>query len=362
MRTNAILLFVLISSTPLNIHSQSAPYLSIRLNILPLSGAAEPRLESIVRGTIELALAQSPFRAIDSADLGAGEKRPDLELTVLYALRAGRVTLRFSFRDQSASLPPRDEAMERELDPQFDQAVAALVVSLLSESAAIVAARPAFPAAALTPAPVEPAAKVQESPSPAAVAVAAAKAAEPSPESEYLRQAGASPTARAPGPPSSFETGLGAFVPLGEAGAYFEAAPRLHALYGRYLDEGRKWRLAAALSFMGFSVSGESQENALNFFALIGGELLYAFRPDAFFDPWLTAALGPALVVVGAEGENPLAKVLPYLSIGLGSNFKLSGSLSLGLGLSWSLFLDYGRGSSYLLMGLNPSLAARLEL
>jgi len=235
-----------------------------------------------------------------------------------------------------------------------------MAVSLLSESAAIVAARPAAPSPALTPVLVEPAAKLQASPSSAAAAVA--KAPEPSPGSQDLQQAAATPTAREPGPPASFETGLGAFVPLGEAGAYFNAAPRLHALYGRYLDEGGNWRLAAALSFMGFSVSGESQDKALNFFALVGGELLYAFRPGAGFDPWLTAGLGPALVVVGAEGENPLAKLLPYLSIGLGANVRLSGSLSLGLGLSWSLFLDYGRGSSYLLMGLNPSLAARLEL
>lgn len=120
------------------IYPQAAPSVLLRLSILPISGTAEPRLESILRGTIELALAQSPFRAFSNADLAAVETRPDTELKVLYALKAGRVSLRLSFRDQSASLPPRDEAMELELDPQFDQAVSALVLSLLRESAALV--------------------------------------------------------------------------------------------------------------------------------------------------------------------------------------------------------------------------------
>jgi hypothetical protein len=48
--------------------------------------------------------------------------------------------------------------------------------------------------------------------------------------------------------------------------------------------------------------------------------------------------------------------------MGLGATIKVSQSLGLGLGISLSLLFDYGRGSPYLLMGLNPSLAARLEL
>jgi hypothetical protein len=335
-------------------YAQLAPSVLLRLSILPISGNPEPKLESLLRDTIALALTQGPFIAINADARGAEAQELGLELKVLYALRANRVSLRLSFRDQSASLPSRDDAMELELDPQFDQTLSALVLSLLSESAALVAARPASPATALKSALPKTATAVQEMPSPAAV--------ENDTEFQSMPQAGSAPPLRAPGPPASFETGLGAFVPLGEAGVYFDAALRLHALYGRYLNEGKNWRLALAGSFMGFSVSGESQEKALNFFALLGGELGYSIRPGAGIDPWLAAGLGPALVVVGAEGVSPLAKILPYLSIGLGSNFMLSRSLSLGLGLSWSLFLDYGRGSSYLLMGLNPSLAARLEL
>jgi hypothetical protein len=360
MRTSAIVLFVVLCSASLDSYAQTAPYVLLKLTILPLSGAAEPRLESILRGTIELALAQGPFRALYSADSGAGEKRPDLELKVLYTFSDGRVALRLSFRDQSATLPPRDEALEQELDPQFDQAVSALIGSLLSESALIVAARPPSASAAGEPAALETAATAQDSAAQAAAAAAIAQA--PEPEAGYRALEAAEPPALAPGPPASFETGLGAFVPLGEAGAYFDAAPRLHARYGRYLNEGRNWNLGLAGSFMGFSVSGESQERALNFFALLGGELGYGFRPDAGIDPWIAAGIGPALVVVGAEGESPLAKILPYLSLGLGAKIKLSQGLGLGLGIALSVFFDYGRGSSYLLMGLNPSLAARLEL
>jgi hypothetical protein len=358
MRTSVVLLFVFLSSVPIYTYAQLAPPILLRLDILPLSGSAEPRLESILRGTIELALAQGPFRVYDSSDPGARENQPDLELKLLYTLSDGRVALRLSFRDQGAFLPPQDEARELELDPQFDQAVTALVVSLLSESAAIVAALPAPPSTAPMPALLVPATAVQESPSSAAEDAVIGNGPEP----QSMPQAHAMPAVPDPKPPSSFDTGVGVFMPLGEASIYFNAAPRLHVLYGRYLNEGRNWRLSIAGSFMGFLVSGESQERAFNYFTLLGSELGYGFRPSAGFDPWLAAGLGSALVVVNAEDKIPLVKVLPYLSISLGSNFKLSRSLSFGPGLAWSLFLDYGRGSSYLLMGLNPSLAARLEL
>jgi hypothetical protein len=304
MRRSAVLLFVLLCSAPPDSYAQAASSVLLSLTILPLSGAAEPRLENILRGTIELALARGPFRAFNPADLAAGEMRPELELRVLYTFRAGRVALRLSFRDQSASLPPRDEALERELDPQFDQAVSSLVSTLLQESAAIVAARPPAASTAVAPAALEPSQPETAAPAQDSAAQAAAAIGQtPGPQAGDAARKALAPSARAPDPPASFETGLGAFVPLGEVSEYFKAAPRLHARYSRYMNEGRNWSLGLAGSFLGFSVSGESQERAINFFALLGGELGYGFRPDAGFDPWLSAGLGPALVVIGAEGE-----------------------------------------------------------
>lgn len=304
------------------------------LRIAPATGVPDGRLEGVLRSAIRLALARGPYRVAAASGVTGGDEGSGLELAALYAIAAGRVALRLSLKDEGGLMPTREASLELVIDPAFDQATADFVRSFMNEAYASVAARPAAPASIAPP------------PSPAQALRKTAEAVPPPP----------------PRRPASLELGAGAFVPLGEAAAYFAAAPRLNVLYGRFVGPAGHWRLGAAASVMGFSVRGAGGRGAYNAFARLGGGLLYAFRPGAAFNPWASAEAGPALFIAGAEGVRPLAKALPYMSLGMGSALRLSEGLGLVFSLSWSLLLDYGRGSAYPLMGLDPGLAARLEL
>lgn len=310
------------------------------LIVAPAFGEPDGRLEGVLRGAIRLALARGPYR-VAAALSGPGDADgADLELGALYSVVEGRVALRLSLRDTDALMPPREASLELVIDPAFDQATADFVRAFMDEAYASVAARPAAPATFL---PIALPSSPDDAPA----------AFDTGPDA---------PPISVPRRPRTLELGLGAFVPLGEAGAYFGAAPRLNVLYGGFVGAAGRWRLSAAASVMGFSVRGEIGHGADNVFARLGGGLLYAFRPGAGFKPWASVEAGPALFIAGAEGFRPLAKALPYMSLGLGSDVRLTKGFGMVFSLSWSLFLDYGRGSAFLLMGLDPGLSARLEL
>jgi hypothetical protein len=155
---------------------------------------------------------------------------------------------------------------------------------------------------------------------------------------------------------------LGAFFPLEEAGLYFTAASRLHIRYGHYLNKGRNWNLGVAGSFIAFSVNGETPESVRNYIAMIGGEIDYGFMLARRIAPWLALGAGPSLIVIDSEGKSPVSKALAHVYTGLGASFHFSQNLDIGLGVSLSLFFDYGSGASSIFMGITPSLSARLEL
>lgn len=349
MRIGAAFLCSLLCLSHAALYAQSEPYVSVALRIAPATGEPDGRLEGVLLGAIRLALARGPYRvtaAAGVADLADGSV---LELGALYSISEGRVALRLRLRDAGGLMAPREARLELVIDPAFDQATADFVRAFMDEAYASVAARlavPATPSPIALPSPPDDAPVIAPS-NPAPAAFDTESDARPIPVARRSR---------------ILELGLGAFVPLGEAGVYFGAAPRLNVLYGGFFGSAERWRLSAAASLMGFSVEGESGKVAYNVFARLGGGLLYAFRPGARFNPWASIEAGPAFFIAGAEGFRTLAKALPYMSLGLGSALRLSEDLGLVFSLSWSLFLDYGRGSAYLLMGLDPGLAARLEL
>lgn len=345
MRIRAAFLCSLLCLSHAALGAQAESYVLVDLRITPAAGEPDGRLEGVLRGAIRLALASGPYRVATASGVPGGAEGAGLELAALYSIAAGRVALRLRLRDAGGLMAPREARLELVIDPAFDQATADFVRAFMDEAYASVAARPAVPATAAPPLPSGEA-PIAPPPSPAQALGTTVQAVPPPP----------------PRRPASLELGAGAFVPLGEAAAYFAAAPRLNVLYGGFIGSAGRWRLGAAASVMGFSVRGESGKDADNVFARLGGGLLYAFRPGAGFSPWASAEAGPAFLIAGAEGVRPLAKALPYMSLGMGSALRLSEGLGLVFSLSWSLFLDYGRGSAYLLMGLDPGLAARLEL
>lgn len=347
MRIRAAFLCSLLCLSHAALGAQAESYVLVDLRITPAAGEPDARLEGVLRGAIRLALASGPYRVATASGVPGGAEGAGLELAALYSIAAGRVALRLRLRDAGGLMAPREARLELVIDPAFDQATADFVRAFMDEAYAFVAARPAVPA---TPSPIALPSPPDDAP----------VIAPPNPApAAFDTESDAPPLPRRA---ASLELGAGAFVPLGEAGVYFGAAPRLNVLYGGFVGSAERWRLSAAASLMGFSVEGESGKGAYNVFARLGGGLLYAFRPGARFNPWASVELGPAFFIAGAEGFRTLAKALPYMSLGLGSALRLSEGLGLVFSLSCSLFLDYGRGSAYLLMGLDPGLAARLEL
>ncbi|TFG83242.1 MAG: hypothetical protein E4H20_05995 [Spirochaetales bacterium] len=296
----------------------------IRIIIAPVSGIVEPDLEAVLLGTVRLAIAQQGFTLSGMDGDVQGQPSGDFEFDVRYALSGNHVSLSFSLWDTRQPAPLATNSYELVLDPQFDQSVSAIVLSIVPSAETVMATRTA---AAIPP------------------ALSAGAAAPP------VRRA-----------VRDVKAGLGAFLPMGRAGSYFDFAFRFGAAIGFSLGDDDRWSADLGAMAITFTVDGASSIQARMVFGLLGGGLEYRLVSAGAFFVSCAASAGASLTSMYGTGIDQYIGIMPFGSAELSAGLYLSSVMAIQFVGSSLAMVDFGGDSTAAIWGLSPSLALRMEL
>jgi hypothetical protein len=323
--------------------AQGTRGLPVTVRIFPNGVSAEPSLETVLGGAIELALKKADYIVIQTGP----ESGVDVEfgLEAGYVLNGNRVGLNFSITDAKGMMQTETLVVEYTLDPQFDQSVGNSVQSLM--------------VAVEREHSIHPRTLVVNPETPAATTTAAsAPRTTPVPESGQAVPAASGKDAT----PRHLGAGSGGFVPMGRAAGYFTAAFQFQADFDFPLGSSKRWRAGVQAGVVTFSIEDANQAGAGTTFATLGGETAYTIASWGIFSPYLAAASGVSLAFIQGAGSSSYIEPMPFGTAGLGTRIRIAGRFALKFEAVSMAILDIGTGSIDLVWGIVPRLAATVEL
>ena len=327
-------------------------------------------LELSDRG-MEVLTGTAPARTSDDILDLAQREEADFALTGIYTLKDKQVLLEIQWLDVRRRALAARASRHAPLDLSFDFIVADAVDELLSGQAGSFANLPPR-----TVKPEEhasaPSARAEsrnaplDLPLPVPEPEAAARTVEPAkaPPPTALAPADSPPAAPRPAAPEkplrrlAISLGTAPLIATFNAAKYFSMGVAIQ-LAGQY-------RIRAPGGFLGFGLAtavhgfrGKGAYVEADFVLLpIGAEVQYGTQTGTPIDFFVHVNGGPAVFAVRMSGGNPLAKVVPYVTGGVGVTVSMGDGFGISLDGSYTAFFD----SPAPIMGYTPSVSFLVRL
>jgi hypothetical protein len=304
----------------------------------------------------------------------AGRAGADFALECRYSGSGSRLSLLLNWYEVSSRLMTSAVDRKGRVDLVLDMVILEALDELLERERGRIAER----IAAYGPRPASAPAAQPDSPSiaplpavGAAVPAGPAGPAEPRPAtgspaaSGAIPEPGAVPGAEAPPAAERYEgarlliaPSLAPFVAVGAASYYFPIGYQ-SILQIHFLPAGAKARLGlgSLLGVTAFQAQGANQ-SSLNFLIPIGLSLRYSLELGRRWGFLFQLGGGVAILVMGTDSMGDLAKPLPYVRSGVGTELALGRRMSLGLEAAYEVYFE----SPYLIMGFTPGLCLSWRL
>jgi hypothetical protein len=366
MRTTRSILILLLALAPMTVCALDTPSPRppvVLIHMRSSNTVDEQVLQSLLVDSVTLELSDrgmevlagtSPARTQEEILALAEATQADFALTGVYTLKDKQVLLDIQWLDVRRRALAAQASRQGPLDLSFDSVVAAAVGELLSgqqENLASLPARTAKPEEHTSaPAAREESREVAvelQLPLPAALTPADSPpdAPRPAPQGESLRRI-------------AISLGTAPLIATFNAAKYFSMGVSLY-LAGHY-------RIRAPGGFLGFGLTtavhgfrGKGASVEADFLLLpIGAEVQYGTRTGTPIDFFVHVNGGPAVFAVRMSGGNPLAKVIPYVTGGVGVTISVGDIFGISLDGSYAAFFD----SPTPIMGYAPSLLFLVRL